>query len=228
MGGTVRDIEPSQLRMLFQFYEALGFERLAVDVPETVRGEGGNCLHKEEALKKLREEIGDCRRCRLAEGRTRLVFGEGNPDARLMFIGEAPGAEEDRQGRPFVGKAGELLNRLIEKMGLGRGDVYIANTVKCRPPNNRKPMEDEIKTCKPFLDKQIEIIGPKVIMTLGDVATKALLGDVGSISKVRGKTYRYKGLPLVPTFHPSYLLRNPKSKWLTWNDAQVALRLLKE
>lgn len=247
MGGTVRDINISQLGMLFRFYEALGFDRLAVDIPETASNGGGDCLHKEEGLKKdieasrpkteeslhkqeglkrLRTEIGDCRRCRLSEGRTNLVFGEGNPDAGLMFVGEGPGEQEDRQGRPFVGRAGELLTRLIEKMGLSREEVYIANTVKCRPPDNRNPQEDEIKTCMPFLEKQIGIIKPAVIMTLGSVATKALLGDIGSISRVRGKTYRYKGIPVVPTFHPSYLLRNPKSKWLTWNDAQVVLKLL--
>ncbi len=246
MGGTVRDIDISQLGMLFRFYEALGFDRLAVDIPESV-SDGGDCiqkkeglkmevevsrpkteesLHKEEGLKRLRADIGDCRRCRLSEGRTNIVFGEGNPDAGLMFVGEAPGEQEDRQGRPFVGRAGELLTRLIEKMGFKREEVYIANTVKCRPPDNRNPLEDEIKTCMPFLEKQIGIIGPVVIMTLGAVATKALLGDIGSISRVRGKTFRYKGIPVVPTFHPSYLLRNPKSKWLTWNDAQVVLKLL--
>jgi len=213
--------------MLFRFYEALGFDRLAVDIPEKTVSNGGDCLHKEEGLKRLRAEIGDCRRCRLSEGRTNLVFGEGNPDAGLMFVGEAPGEQEDRQGRPFVGRAGELLTRLIEKMGFSREEVYIANTVKCRPPDNRNPMEDEIKTCMPFLEKQVGIIEPAVIMTLGSVATKALLGDIGSISRVRGKTYRYKGIPVVPTFHPSYLLRNVKSKWLTWNDAQVVLKLLK-
>jgi len=225
MGREVNDIDLSQLGMLLRYYEALGFDRLALDVPDIASG-GDARLDKEEGLKRLRAEIGDCRRCRLAKGRTNLVFGEGNPDARLMFVGEAPGEQEDRQGRPFVGRAGELLTRLIEKMGFCRDDVYIANTVKCRPPDNRNPLEDEIETCMPFLEKQIDIIGPAAIMTLGSVATRALLGDVGSISRVRGKTFRYKGIPVVPTFHPSYLLRNPKSKWLTWNDAQAVLRLL--
>ncbi|NOZ25095.1 MAG: uracil-DNA glycosylase [Nitrospirae bacterium] len=219
------EIGVRDLRMLFRFYEALGFDRLAVDVPEGLPGGGGGC-DKEEGLKSLRAEIGDCRRCRLSEGRTNLVFGEGAPDARLMFVGEAPGEQEDLQGRPFVGRAGELLTRLIEKMGFSREGVYIANTVKCRPPDNRNPLDDEIEACMPFLVRQIEIIGPSVIMTLGSVATRALLGDVGSISKVRGKTFRYRGIPVVPTFHPSYLLRNPKSKWLTWSDAQAVLRLL--
>ncbi len=217
-------MEPSRLETLFRYYAALGFERLAVRLPE--RKGRGRRRGKELSLDELRRRIGDCRRCRLSEKRKRLVFGEGDPDARLLFVGEAPGEEEDRQGRPFVGKAGELLNRLIEKMGFKREEVYIANTVKCRPPGNRKPLEDEIRTCMPFLERQIEIIAPAVIMTLGDVATRALLGDVGSISRVRGKTFSYRGIPLVPTFHPSYLLRNPKSKWLTWSDAQVVLGLL--
>jgi len=221
----VKDIGVPQLTMLLRFYEALGFERLALDVPEPPSG-GGGSRDKAEALRRLMAEIGDCRRCRLSEGRTNLVFGEGDPGARLMFVGEAPGEQEDLQGRPFVGKAGELLTRLIEKMGFGRDGVYIANTVKCRPPGNRNPLDDEIAACMPFLERQIEIIGPRVIMTLGSVATRALLGDVGSISKARGKTFRYRGIPVVPTFHPSYLLRNPKSKWLTWNDAQAVLRLL--
>ena len=217
----MRGIDISQLGMLFRFYEALGFDRLAVDIPETASN-GGDCLHKEEGLKRLRAEIGDCRRCRLSEGRTNLVFGEGNPDAGLMFVGEAPGEQEDRQGRPFVGKAGELLTRLIEKMGVSREEVYIANTVKCRPPNNRNPREDEIKICMPFLEKQIGIIEPAVIMTLGSVATKALLGDIGSISSVRGKTYRYKGVPVIPTFHPSYLLRNAAALGDCWQDFKAA------
>ncbi len=221
----MKDIGVPQLTMLLRFYEALGFERLALDVPEPPSG-GGGSRDKAEALRRLMAEIGDCRRCRLSEGRTKLVFGEGDPGARLMFVGEAPGEQEDLQGRPFVGKAGELLTRLIEKMGFGRDGVYIANTVKCRPPGNRNPLDDEIAACMPFLERQIEIIGPRVIMTLGSVATRALLGDVGSISKARGKTFRYRGIPVVPTFHPSYLLRNPKSKWLTWNDAQAVLRLL--
>ncbi len=221
MGGEVKDIGFPELAEVFRFYEALGFDRLPVDLP------GGARSGKEERLKKLREEIGECRRCRLSEARTRLVFGEGNPDAALMFVGEAPGEQEDREGRPFVGRAGELLTRLIEKMGFSREDVYIANTVKCRPPGNRNPHEDEIRTCLSFLERQIGIIAPAVIMTLGSVATKALLGETDSISRVRGKVFSYRGIPLVPTFHPSYLLRNPKSKWQTWSDAQVVLGLLR-
>ena len=219
------DIKPSEIRLLLQYLSAFGFERLPVEVDDTVC-ENGMCLLKESALKALRSEIGDCTRCRLSEKRKSIVFGEGNPEAALMFVGEAPGAEEDLQGRPFVGAAGQLLTRLIDKMGLKRQDVYIANTVKCRPPGNRKPRDDELRECMPFLKKQIAIIRPRVIMTLGDVATRALLGDVGNISRVRGKKFKYEDINVIPTFHPSYLLRNTKAKWQTWDDAQKVLKLL--
>jgi DNA polymerase len=227
---SVDNMDIGKLGLLFEYYRALGYDRLPLDIPETACKDR-ECLLKEEALKGLKDEIGDCKRCSLSEKRTKLVFGDGNPDAELMFIGEAPGLDEDIQGIPFVGKAGTLLTRLIERMGFSRDKndqnvVYIANVVKCRPPDNRDPLEDEIDACLPFLISQIEIVRPKVIMTLGAVATRALLGPVGSISRVRGRVFRYKGIPLVPTFHPSYLLRNPKDKWLTWSDAQVVLRLL--
>ncbi len=230
MGREIVKLHKEWLIRIVKYFEVMGYERLPLNVPVSVcsisNSGNSSCLIREKKLFKLREEIGDCRLCRLSEKRTNIVFGEGNPEAELMFIGEAPGADEDLQGRPFVGRAGELLTRLITKMGLKRDDVYIANIVKCRPPNNRRPREDEIEACLPFLKKQIEIINPRVIMTLGDVATKALLGEIGSISKVRGKTYRYNTIKVVPTFHPSYLLRNPNAKWLTWSDAQLALRLL--
>lgn len=182
-------------------------------------------------LKALREEIGECERCKLGRGRTKLVFGEGSPDSPIMFIGEAPGREEDLQGRPFVGDAGELLTRLIEKMGFRREDVFIANMVKCRPPMNRDPQDDEMAACFPFLERQIETIGPRVIVSLGKISAYKLLGIGGPISKfsitrTRGKWYDYKGIPLMPTFHPAYLLRNPKDKWLTWEDAQAVLKKL--
>ncbi len=219
------DISASEIKMLLQYLSALGFERLPIEIEDTVC-ENGLCLIKEKALQAVRNELGDCRRCHLWERRKNIVFGEGNPEAELMFIGEAPGAEEDIQGRPFVGPAGQLLTRLIEKMGLKREDVYIANTIKCRPPMNRNPAKEELQKCMPFLKKQIAIIRPKVIMTLGDVATRALLGDVGSISRVRGKRFQYEGIVVIPTYHPSYLLRNSKAKWQTWEDAQKVLRIL--
>ncbi|HET6515578.1 MAG TPA: uracil-DNA glycosylase [Thermodesulfovibrionales bacterium] len=175
----------------------------------------------------LREEIGDCQRCGLSKGRKNLVFGEGSLDAEIMFIGEAPGRDEDLQGRPFVGDAGKLLTRLIEKMGLRREDVYIANILKSRPPMNRDPEEDEIRACLPFLERQIEIIAPKVIVSLGRISAHSLLNTRTPITKLRGTFYDYKGIPVMSTFHPAYLLRNPKDKWLVWEDAQKVLDLLR-
>lgn len=229
------------MKRLLEFYGELGFERLPLHycavlqeeaVPEAPPPEPLCPAHEREAvLKSLRDLIGDCRRCKLSEGRTNIVFGEGNVNARIMFIGEGPGKEEDIQGRPFVGDAGQLLTRLIEKMSLDREDVYIANIVKCRPPMNRDPQEDEIATCFPFLQKQIEIIAPRVIVTLGKIAAYVLLGISGpitkfSITRMRGKFSEYKGTPVMPTFHPAYLLRNPRDKWLTWEDAQAVLKKL--
>lgn len=185
---------------------------------------------KKAALEALRDEIGDCRRCGLAKGRKNIVFGEGSPDAALMFIGEAPGGDEDIQGRPFVGDAGDILMRIIKKMGFKREDVYIGNIVKCRPPSNRDPMEDEIKTCLPFIEKQIAIILPKVIVSLGRIASHTLTGTKIPITKLRGKFSEYKGIPVMPTYHPAYLLRNSdiEERWRVWNDAQKVLELLKE
>ena len=175
-------------------------------------------------LKNVREEIGDCHRCKLSKGRKNIVFGAGNADARLMFIGEAPGKEEDIQGEPFVGEAGMLLTKLIEKMGFKRDSVYIANIIKCRPPMNRDPEEDEIISCRAFLDRQIDIIAPKIIITLGRIALQTLMNnDKIKISAARGNFFEYKGIPVMPTFHPAYLLRNPKDKWLTWADVQKVM-----
>ncbi|HWR58300.1 MAG TPA: uracil-DNA glycosylase [Thermodesulfovibrionales bacterium] len=182
---------------------------------------------KKAALDALREEIGDCLKCRLSTGRKNIVFGEGDPDAAIMFIGEAPGREEDVQARPFVGEAGQLLTRLIEKIGLKREDVYIGNIVKCRPPQNRDPEEDEMQTCSTFIDSQIGIISPRVIIALGRIASQTLIGTKTPISKLRGRFYEYKGIPVMPTFHPAYLLRNPKDKWLVWEDVQKVMEKLK-
>jgi uracil-DNA glycosylase len=180
-----------------------------------------------EALVDVRNEIGDCTRCRLhSQGRTQIVFGVGNPQADLMFVGEAPGADEDVQGIPFVGRAGQLLTRIIEAIGLTRDDVYIANVIKCRPPGNRNPEQDEVNTCEPFLYRQIDIIKPKVIVALGTFAAKALLQSTDPISRLRGRTYDYRGAKLIPTFHPAYLLRNPSSKREVWEDMKVARKLL--
>jgi uracil-DNA glycosylase len=180
-----------------------------------------------DALIAVRTEIGDCTRCKLhAQGRTQIVFGVGNPDADLMFVGEAPGADEDRQGIPFVGRAGQLLTKIIEAIDLKRDDVYIANVIKCRPPGNRNPEQDEVETCEPFLFQQIDIIGPKVIVALGTFAARALLRTLDPISRLRGRVYDYRGAKLVPTFHPAYLLRNPASKRETWEDMKLVRNLL--
>ncbi len=219
------------LKTILEFYQALGVEGLRLAMPgrpvDVVVG--GD---KERLLTELRREIGDCTRCKLSGGRKNIVFGEGNPYAKIMFIGEGPGREEDIQGRPFVGEAGMLLTKLIEKMsvgdaGLKRSDVYIANIVKCRPPMNRDPEEDEVASCIGFIERQIEIIQPKVIVTLGRIALQTLLRRQDlKITAVRGNFFEYKGIPVMPTFHPAYLLRNPKDKWLTWSDAQKVMELL--
>jgi DNA polymerase len=180
-----------------------------------------------EALAVTRAEIGDCTRCKLhALGRRQIVFGVGNPEADLMFVGEAPGADEDIQGIPFVGRAGQLLTRMIEAMGYRRDEVYIANVIKCRPPENRNPEPDEVETCEPFLFQQIAAIRPKVIVALGSFAAKTLLRTQSPISRLRGRVYEYHGAKLVPTFHPSYLLRSPGQKREAWDDLKVALNLL--
>ena len=180
-----------------------------------------------ERLKAVREQLGDCTRCRLCEKRTQIVFGVGDPAARILFVGEGPGAEEDRQGIPFVGRAGQLLTDIITKgMGLRRQDVYIANVVKCRPPENRTPQPDEMATCMPFLEAQIEAIRPEVIVALGATACHGLLGSPVQITKIRGKWTDYRGTPLMPTFHPSYLLRNPGAKKEVWEDIQQIMSKL--
>ncbi len=174
-----------------------------------------------DSLEDLRIHVGDCRRCGLHKGRTHLVFGEGNPRARLVFVGEGPGFDEDQAGRPFVGKSGQLLTRIIENgMGLTRESVYICNVVKCRPPGNRDPNPDEISTCLPFLKAQLGIIGPEVICALGRVACQALLGAGFSITRDRGHWRIYEGIPLMATFHPAYLLRNPAAKRPVWDDVK--------
>jgi uracil-DNA glycosylase family 4 len=180
-----------------------------------------------EALAATRAEIGDCTRCKLHTlGRRQIVFGVGNPEADLMFVGEAPGADEDVQGIPFVGRAGQLLTKMIEAMGYRRDEVYIANVIKCRPPDNRNPEPDEVETCEPFLFQQIAAIQPKVIVALGSFAAKTLLKTTAPISRLRGRVYEYQGAKLVPTFHPSYLLRSPGQKREAWDDLKIALGLL--
>ena len=243
------------IKTVLEFYQAMGIERIPIMTEQSLQRLASASPRREEqmiaekevsynaapiskfhltseqkksALKALREEIGDCQRCKLSKGRKNIVFGEGSVDAEIMFIGEGPGEDEDLQGRPFVGKAGQLLTKLIEKMGFKREDVYIGNIVKCRPPLNRDPEEDEISACSPFIKKQAEIISPKVIVSLGRIATQTLIGVKIPIGKLRGKFYQFENIPLMPTFHPSYLLRNPKDKWLVWEDAQKVLEKIKE
>ena len=213
------------LKTMLEFYQALGIKSLPVDFKyEPVNN---FISDKSILLNNLKEEIGDCRRCKLADQRKNVVFGEGDPNAKLMFIGEAPGREEDIQGRPFVGEAGMLLTKLIEKMELKRKDVYIANMIKCRPPMNRDPETDELEICRTNIEKQIEIIRPAVIITLGRIALQSILQNPSlKITKARGIFLEYKAIPLMPTFHPAYLLRNPLQKRQTWKDVQLLLSLL--
>ena len=178
-------------------------------------------------LDSIRAHIGDCQRCKLAGGRTKIVFGQGNPQARLMFVGEAPGADEDIQGLAFVGRAGQLLTDIIEKgMKMRREDVFIANILKCRPPGNRNPEPDEILECHPFLEAQIDVIRPKIIVGLGKFSCQWLLKTAEPITRLRGKMGEFKGIKVMPTYHPAYLLRNPSAKKDVWEDMKVVLALL--
>jgi uracil-DNA glycosylase len=183
----------------------------------------------EEALRVIRADMGECTRCKLhGLGRRQIVFGVGRPDADLMFVGEAPGHDEDVQGIPFVGRAGQLLTKIIEAIGLTRDDVYIANVIKCRPPGNRNPEPDEVASCEPFLFRQIDMIGPKVIVALGTFAARTLLGTDAPISRLRGQVHHCRGARLVPTFHPAYLLRSPDRKRDTWEDMKKVRAILAE
>jgi DNA polymerase len=180
-----------------------------------------------EALRLIRDDLGDCRRCRLCEGRTNLVFGVGSPRARLMFVGEGPGADEDAKGEPFVGRAGQLLTKIIESMGMTREQVYIANVVKCRPPENRVPRPDEVAECAPFLFRQIQAIRPRVVVCLGTPAVQTVLGTKETITRLRGNFREIDGIRIMPTYHPAYLLRNPNAKKDVWEDMKKVMALLK-
>lgn len=178
------------------------------------------------ALRLIQEEIGDCTRCALHTGRNKIVFGDGSPNARLFFVGEGPGADEDAQGLPFVGKAGQLLNNMIAAMGLKREEVYIANVVKCRPPANRAPEPEEANTCSPFLFQQIDVIRPEVIVALGATAATYLLGQRQPLAGLRGRVHSWRGSKLIVTYHPAFLLRDPRQKKEAWADLQIAMREL--
>lgn len=181
---------------------------------------------KKQTLEEIKEEIGDCTRCKLHEGRTNIVFGEGNPKARLVFVGEGPGRDEDSQGQPFVGRAGQLLTKIINAMGLKRSDVYICNVVKCRPPGNRTPEQDEIVTCQQFLIKQLRAIDPAVIVCLGSVAAQSVLNTKAKLGELRGNFHTYGHTKLMVTYHPAALLRNPGFKKPLWEDMQLVMKEL--
>ncbi len=181
-----------------------------------------------ESLDTIKTEIGPaCTRCKLCTlGRTQIVFGTGNPKARLMLVGEAPGEEEDERGEPFVGRSGQLLTKIIEAIGLSREQVYIANVIKCRPPSNRNPEPDEVAACEPYLFRQIDVINPMVIVPLGKFATQCLLKTTDPITRLRGRRFDYRGTTLIPTFHPAYLLRNPSAKREVWDDMKLVRAIL--
>jgi DNA polymerase len=191
---------------------------------EIIAGWGRRTLRGSESLGAVRKDLGDCRRCKLASSRTRIVFGQGNPRARLMFIGEGPGQEEDRAGEPFVGAAGQLLTKIIEAIKLTRPEVYIANVVKCRPPGNRLPEPDEIATCMPFLERQIAAVRPRLICLLGACAAQSVLRTTEPISRLRGRFFDRNGIRVMPTFHPAYLLRNPEKKRDVWEDMKLLMK----
>ncbi|MRR53004.1 MAG: uracil-DNA glycosylase [Deltaproteobacteria bacterium] len=179
-----------------------------------------------ETVAEIRLELGDCRRCQLGDTRTNLVFGVGNEKSEVVFVGEAPGRDEDLKGEPFVGEAGQLLTKIIQAMGLAREDVYICNVLKCRPPNNRNPQTEEIEACQPFLLRQLQAVSPKIIIALGTFAAQTLLQSRAPISQLRGQIHDYHGIPLMPTFHPAFLLRNPGKKREVWEDMKQVLKLL--
>jgi DNA polymerase len=219
-----------------RFYQELGVDGISRDPAWRLRAAAAPEVKTDDAppidgtfLTMLKEEIGPaCSRCKLhALGRKQIVFGVGNPNADLMFVGEAPGADEDEQGEPFVGRAGQLLTKIIEAIDLKREDVYIANVIKCRPPGNRNPEPDEVEQCQPFLFRQIDAIKPKVIVALGKFAAQSLLQSTDPITRVRGREFKYRGATLIPTFHPAYLLRNPSAKREVWEDMKKVRELLR-
>ncbi len=187
---------------------------------------GSPAVEHQETLEEIRSDLGDCRRCGLAESRTHIVFGAGNPRARLVFVGEGPGYDEDREGEPFVGRAGQLLTKIIQAMHLSRADVYICNIIKCRPPGNRNPAPAEITACSPFLDRQLASIRPEYICALGTFAAQTLLKTEAPISKLRGRCYSYRDVQVLATYHPAFLLRNPERKRDVWEDVQKLMRAM--
>ncbi len=225
-----------QLKAHLEFFEELGVDGIRREPEWRARVDADTSgaddfvpvfSSPDAALKAVREDLGDCTRCKLHMlGRRQIVFGVGNPNADLMFVGEAPGADEDVQGEPFVGRAGQLLTKIIEAIGLARGDVYIANLIKCRPPGNRNPEPDEAEQCEPFLFRQIDTIKPKVIVALGKFAAQALLRTTDPITRLRGRQFTYRDAILIPTYHPAYLLRTPSAKRDVWEDMKKVRSIL--
>jgi DNA polymerase len=215
LGETARD-----LSIYLKYLKGLGFERLSLAEPMVKRMEGRAGAPSVENLETIREDLGDCRRCKLHKTRNHIVFGAGNPNARLVFVGEGPGHDEDVQGLPFVGRAGQLLTKIINAIDLSRDDVFICNIIKCRPPGNRNPDRDEIDACLPFLKRQLKAINPTFICALGTFAAQTLLQTKTPISKLRGEFHPYEGIQLLPTYHPAFLLRNPNKKRDVWEDVQ--------
>jgi DNA polymerase len=216
------------IKHYFSYLKDLGEDELYIDIDEE-KPDSGDCTQRvlvSEAMDQLREEAELCRGCKLCESRTNLVFGVGDPGANLMLIGEAPGRDEDLKGEPFVGAAGQLLDRILKAMDLRREEVYIANLLKCRPPQNRDPDHEEIEACIPFLESQITIIRPRVICTLGSFAARALLGSHSTLGGLRGRIHAFRGIDLVPTYHPAALLRHPAWKRPTWEDMKKVMELL--
>jgi len=225
--GIARDLANHLKRQAELGLEGIDRDELGVARRALAKREGKKRPNPAERLRQIREELGDCKRCKLHEKRTNIVFGEGDPYARIMFIGEGPGEDEDAQGIPFVGKAGKLLTDIIEKgMGLRRSEVYITNVVKSRPPGNRDPEPDEIKACMPFLERQVDVVRPEAIVALGRVAAQALLQTELPIGRLRGDWHEYRGIPLMPTYHPSYLLRSPGAKRQVWEDIKLVMNKL--
>ena len=204
-----------ELSAQLEFFRDIGVDTLAVGAVCDPPGAHGAPL---QALEAIRDDIGDCRRCKLAPGRTHIVFGSGHPNAELVFVGEAPGYDEDQQGLPFVGRAGQLLTKIIESINLKREDVYICNVLKCRPPENRNPEPDEVAACNPFLRRQLASIQPKIVCCLGTFAAQSVLQTASPISKLRGKFCDMDGMRVIATFHPAYLLRSPEKKREVWED----------
>ena len=236
MSSRSTQLDLNQLQARLEYYQELGirelrippnlsFSKIATEISEPLsqlrRANGQPELYTpstSESLEDIQKDLGDCRRCKLCLKRTHIVFGSGAPQAKLVFVGEGPGADEDAQGLPFVGRAGQLLTKIIEAIELSRSEVYICNVVKCRPPGNRFPEEEEIAACSPFLFRQLESIAPKIICCLGTAAAQTVLQTKLSIGKLRGRFHDYRGMQVMPTYHPSYLLRNPEAKRDVWDD----------